>query len=1588
MPNTNGLRQFSILLYKGLLLRKRHYFVTFFEIIVPIIIAAIPCMIQQEPYNPPSGKNVGRQFRSDWVNYTTFRPFDPFKSHAGTWQYNLERSEQRNGVRRLLRLQAKDFFNGIGTVFKEFDNKLPASLDYTIRYGTSRYSNFHTDMKYQVNGPHYNNAYEDSLFLAWQASVEQTFINRKMAEQGEDAELRKYQVWMQQFPYPEHKDTKNSFSVVNIVPWVICYGYLIFIMNIMRRVIEEKSNGSKELLKMMGMTDFTYWASTFMNYFIYAFVIMLIVTILYKVPMKTSTAFLQHMNFFLLFIVLLLFIASLILFCMALSIFSNRANFATVALIIIYIPSCTLLMTKFFMTDSEVSYYPLSVASKLGICLLPQGALLTAFYIISSYEASGDGIGWNNINEFSLIPDINMAMILVTMLISCGIYIIFIWYFDAVWPWQPGVPKPFYFFLTRSYWCGARQVQDTEENKLVKNEYSSDFFEEEPSNISRGVIIRNLAKEFRSGLTTKLAVNDVSLNIYEGQITALLGHNGAGKTTTINILTGLYTPTSGTALISGLDILTETTRARRGLGVCPQHNVLYDTLTVEEHLKIYAAMKGVLWKDLNSEVTEILDIMKLADKKSELTKNLSGGMKRKLSLGIALIGGSKVLFLDEPTSGLDVEARRNVWDALLEMRHKRTIILTTHYMEEADILGDRIAIMAEGELQCCGSPMFLKQKFGTGYHLHVVKDQDFDLQALTLLIQKYIPEASLRSELEKEISFSLSTNTGNEFGDMFEELENRKKELGVLSFGITITTMEDVFLKVSNISDMKYNARSEEDKQSDEIQDIYGDSPGMRPHRHPINQFLALIKKRFNYSKRFWSILIVQVVLPLFLTTICLYLIKNNSFQFKTTFKPLKLDISSVYGETDGFYYSDKPPLSDLSDTVKNVFKSNRITVQKVPEPTHYVLDYGKKDISKYLKNLIVGAAVDQYSNGTLNLTAWFNGEPYHAISMSLLLAHTALLKNVTNTGSITLTNAPLPVLKVMYSNGQGFMARILAGIFIPLAFAYLSASFVLLPVHERMTKAKLLQLMNGISGTMYWGAMFLWDYVVFFIISMLFIIPYAIFANTEFFGKHSESIGAAIVLMLLYGWAAIPLSYIISFLFQKGNTAFSTVVALCSIIGVGCSSILNSILLTIPFAEVTKRRINEAIWALRIVPAFSLSSGISNLFGVAFDNAFCETVPPDALELNCNSSTIDRNNPIFKCCKSKCGDECLHQVNPFGWTDKPFGGKVHGLSGGCSSSLKTVDNLVTQESIIEDSDVLEEEERTLNVIEAHSVYGEEALLVSELTKVYKNFYAVNHLTFGIHQEECFGLLGVNGAGKTSTFRMLTGDCHPTEGNAFIQNVSVRKNLKKFQSYLGYCPQFDALIDRLTGREMLMLFGQLRGLTSTELEERINKLIKMTDLTKHADKQTRFYSGGNKRKLSVAIALIGSPPLILLDEPTAGVDPVSRRKIWGILAQARNNTGAAILLTTHSMEESEALCNRLAIMVNGRFRCLGSIQQLKTKYGQGYTLIIKMKREDQENIESITTIKTHVESNLHGANLKDDHQGNASGTPLVNPPLR
>ncbi|KAJ1173537.1 hypothetical protein NDU88_005368 [Pleurodeles waltl] len=276
-----------------------------------------------------------------------------------------------------------------------------------------------------------------------------------------------------------------------------------------------------------------------------------------------------------------------------------------------------------------------------------------------------------------------------------------------------------------------KQRRDEEEKERkdkdeVTNKANS-FFEPEPPGMIAGVRVQELVKVFPN--TYKPAVDRMNITFYEGQITAFLGHNGAGKTTTLSIITGLYPPTHGTVFVRGRDIQTHMDTIRQSLGMCPQHNILFQHLTVAEHILFYAQLKGKSKEQAEKEMEDMLGDVGIPQKRDEEAQYLSGGMQRKLSVALAFVGEAKVVVLDEPTSGVDPYSRRSIWDLLLKYRQGnelgvgdgRTIILSTHHMDEADLLGDRIAIISQGKLYCSGSPVFLKNCFGTGFYLTMVR---------------------------------------------------------------------------------------------------------------------------------------------------------------------------------------------------------------------------------------------------------------------------------------------------------------------------------------------------------------------------------------------------------------------------------------------------------------------------------------------------------------------------------------------------------------------------------------------------------------------------------------------------------------------------------------------------------------------------------------------------------------------------------------------------------------------------------------------------------------------------------------------------
>ncbi len=209
------------------------------------------------------------------------------------------------------------------------------------------------------------------------------------------------------------------------------------------------------------------------------------------------------------------------------------------------------------------------------------------------------------------------------------------------------------------------------------------------------------------------AIDHLSLTVEQGEIFGLLGPNGSGKTTTINMISGLSDPSSGTLKVMGYDLQHNKRKVRQILGAVPQETALYEELSAWANLDFHADLFGIPRKEKAERMTRILELVQLTDRKNSRVSTFSGGMKRRLALGRALLHNPSLIYLDEPTLGVDVQARRAIWDYILSLRDQgKTVLITTNYLEEAQVLCDRLAIIDHGKLIAVDTPANLKQIYG------------------------------------------------------------------------------------------------------------------------------------------------------------------------------------------------------------------------------------------------------------------------------------------------------------------------------------------------------------------------------------------------------------------------------------------------------------------------------------------------------------------------------------------------------------------------------------------------------------------------------------------------------------------------------------------------------------------------------------------------------------------------------------------------------------------------------------------------------------------------------------------------------------
>jgi len=302
--------------------------------------------------------------------------------------------------------------------------------------------------------------------------------------------------------------------------------------------------------------------------------------------------------------------------------------------------------------------------------------------------------------------------------------------------------------------------------------------------------VHNLVKKY--GDFT--AVNGISFDIQEGEIFSLLGPNGAGKTTTISVLSTLYTLTSGEALVGGHSVAKEPMAVRQLIGVVPQDLAIYDDLTARENLSFWGQMYDLSGKTLKTRIDEVLEQIGLADKADQRIKTYSGGMKRRVNIGVGLLHRPHLLFMDEPTVGIDPQSRRAILDSVKDLNQQgMTVLYTTHYMEEAEQLSDRVGIIDHGELIALGTQAELNHQVGENDTLILHLGEGENAEALAAAVR------NLPTVLEADLSNNSVTVIAPEAEDILAPVITKANELGVKirSVDIQEPNLEAVFLTLT-----------------------------------------------------------------------------------------------------------------------------------------------------------------------------------------------------------------------------------------------------------------------------------------------------------------------------------------------------------------------------------------------------------------------------------------------------------------------------------------------------------------------------------------------------------------------------------------------------------------------------------------------------------------------------------------------------------------------------------------------------------------------------------------------------------------------
>ncbi|XP_030064363.1 cholesterol transporter ABCA5 [Microcaecilia unicolor] len=1515
-------RQTKALLYKNYLVKRRTTKNSLQEILFPVILLSLLILISlmspSKQYKLVPNTSLGTldnftdsQFTIGYTPVTnaTRRIMHIVSSHCFAKELSLEEYADEEELNDASTSSPKEW---VGLVFKD-------TMSYKLRFFPVSVPDSTVYIRSSAGcspAQCIGVKYLHSAFTALQACIDSALIQLKTGHIVWE-KLKSTEACTMEKPASIEIDTySRAISLFYLTMMFLPFGYYLSI-----HIVEEKKKKLKEYLIIMGLHNTAYWLSWVLLYAGF----ILIMSLLMTITVTTISPF-SKSNIFLIFFLFFSYGISSMFFALMLTpVFKNSAYVGTVEIL------ATIVFGGAGLLIVLVEDFPKAFVWLLSpIC---HCTFLVGIAQVMHLEDFESGALFSNLKD----GPYPLIITYIFLVVDTAIYLLLAVYLDQILPGEYGLRRTLFFFLKPSYWSKRRKYYSELDETTVSRSLGVGEMVESISSEFRGkeaIRINSVQKSFRKKHEQVEAVRGLSFEIYEGQITALLGHSGTGKTTLLNILCGLCPPSDGFATVYGYRVteIDEMLELRKMIGVCPQSDVHFEHLTVEENLSVFAAVKGV---EL-SEVQRVLQDLDMQAIKDNQARALSGGQRRKLTLGIAIIGNPKVLLLDEPTAGMDPCARHGVWNLLKLRKADGVIVFSTHFMEEADILADRKVVISQGTVKCIGSSLFLKIKWGVGYCLSIHIDKSCSRETVTSVIIRHIPGADLLHEHEQQLVYTLPLKDTAKFSGLFSDLDSHL-DLGVITYGVSMTTLEDAFLKLeaeAEIGQADYSALAQqrvEERSINSLDEIEQSLLVFPELRSSAAGSAALWKRQFCAVARFHALNVkresksMRTVLFLLLIFLAfqIFLFVAHRYLFQSSVAPVKLSPDLYFlkpGQRSRPLHTSLLLQNNAGSGVDDIISS--LTNQKV----QVELING----SDYLSVSPHNAALKMlHSEKSYTFAAIFNTTMVHALPVLVNIISNLLLQNLNVTESIEIWSSPF------FKENDDFkifmyLKAVLLGILISVV-----PYFAMENTDNRKMKIYCQLMMSGLYRSAYWTGQAAVDIAFGFVIVTLMLASLFMFHYGIHY--HTETLLALIFCLIGYVPAVVLFTYVASFTYKKvKNTQdfWSFIFSLMSMVTVTAIVIAfftgkDLITTSLHYLFSIFVPIYPFVGCLVYFIKMSWRGTQSPVYYNPWDKLLVSVLLP---YLHCAVFLY-----LLRYLEAKNGGKSLRR-DPFFSV--------------CSKEPKHLK--FSEVASDEDEDVQAERTRVGELLASKDSEETPSILVSSLHKEYpekRNFLlgrkikklATKNISLCVGKGEILGLLGPNGAGKSTLINILAGDTEPSAGQVYMDDnlLEGRKEINSV-SFVGYCPQINPLWPEITLEEHLEIYGAIKGMNPTEIKEVIKRISSAFALKDELKKPAKKLSAGMKRKLCFALSFLGNPEIMLLDEPSTGMDPRAKQQMWKAMRAAFRSGERAAILSTHYIEEVDALCDRVAILVSGQLRCIGTVQHLKSKFGSGYYLEVKV----------------------------------------------